>query len=365
MSNLRDILLSDKYKIPHDYSANSNFRTYILGKLTAFKDDISVWHQKQLTSMPLSIKKKEYEVYNSKLINIILRLKDSLNEYYNGNPHKSYEVYKEVLDELNKSKSVLSPKNLNRDNPIYRMRVGKKEDVKERKNIFHVPFDKRTKISVQRYSIAGYPSLYLANSTYVAWEELGRPSLDEVFFARFELRFDTLFLNFSSEDYYDDISKLEEYSSSGSCLLDKMLLFPILFICSIQVANRDDPFKPEYIFPQFTLRWCREQDKFKGIVYRSTRINKKSIGKFYNVVMPVIFKCIDENVEPPHCTDLASTLNMTQPYNIQAIELTSKSTDTNITEIYSKELASNIKFKDSIFSKIEGFLKNQSSDIIT
>ncbi len=350
---LKDILLDKKYKLPHSYDSNSNFRKYILTKLDSFKDDIQAWYDEQDVTQ-----KKNYERRITKLSEIIVGLQNAINEYYNGFPHKSYETYKEILNEL-ALLSIIPQTNINRDIPLFRVRVGKKEEIQERKNIFHVPFDKRTKISVQRYSIAGFPSLYLGNSIYTAWEELGRPSLDEMFFAKFQIRFDSPFLNLSTEFFYKDIETIQDES-----LLDKVLLFPIFFVNSIGVNNRQDPFKPEYIFPQFTLRWCREQDKFTGIIYRSTRIHHKSKGVFYNVVMPVIFSCENDKDEPLYCSDLAKLMYLTKPVNITNIQDVSPVGAFEIDEIYSKELADNIKFNISTFAKAETFLLTETLDTL-
>lgn len=354
---LKDILLNSNYKIPHTYASNKNFRKYILSKLGSFRDEVQIWFEGQKKTLN-STELEAYERRVDKLNEVIIGLQSSLNEYYNGFPHKSYEIYKNTLDELTQL-PIIPLTNINRDIPLFRIRIGNKEDIQERKNIFHVPFDKRTKISVQRYSIAGFPSLYLGNSIYTAWEELERPSLDEIFFAKFQLRFDTPFLNLSTEYFYKDIETLNDES-----LLDKVLLFPIFFVTSISVSNRQDPFKPEYIFPQFTLRWCREQYKFKGIIYRSTRIHNRSKGIFYNVVMPVIFSCEDDKDEPSYCTDLAKLVHLTKPINIASVNDVSSITSSEIEEIYSKELADNIKFNISTFAKVEAFLSKEVLDTL-
>ena len=42
--------------------------------------------------------------------------------------------------------------------------------------MLHIPFSKRGKTGNYRFSIPGIPSLYLGNTSYSCWVELGRPS---------------------------------------------------------------------------------------------------------------------------------------------------------------------------------------------
>ncbi|WP_293880615.1 MULTISPECIES: hypothetical protein [unclassified Sphingobacterium] len=63
---------------------------------------------------------------------------------------------------------------------LFRLRVINQNYPLSKEDLFHIPFDKRSLVSTQRFSISGLPSLYLANSIYVAWEEMKRPSMNEV-----------------------------------------------------------------------------------------------------------------------------------------------------------------------------------------
>lgn len=54
----------------------------------------------------------------------------------------------------------------------FRMRSGEYE---KRGDLFHVPWDKRDRISSGRYSIEGQPCLYLSSAPQIAWYEMGMP----------------------------------------------------------------------------------------------------------------------------------------------------------------------------------------------
>ena len=55
---------------------------------------------------------------------------------------------------------------------LYRMRISKETLSKEK--MFHVPFNMREKVSSARFSIPGFPCLYLGTSLEVCWNEIKR-----------------------------------------------------------------------------------------------------------------------------------------------------------------------------------------------
>lgn len=55
-----------------------------------------------------------------------------------------------------------------------------------RNDLFHVPFSHRERVSSQRFSVSGVPCLYLGSSTYLCWEELGRPEFGSMYVSYFK-----------------------------------------------------------------------------------------------------------------------------------------------------------------------------------
>lgn len=105
--------------------------------------------------------------------------------------------------------------------------------------MFHIPYDKRNKVGNQRYSVSGMPCLYLASSSYVCWEELGRVDFQSC--------------NFSG---YSNKSEVQVYDFT----LPTVIISPsdikricVILACSLS-ANREDIFKEEYILPQCFLQ---------------------------------------------------------------------------------------------------------------
>ena len=180
---------------------------------------------------------------------------------------------------------------IQKDCPLYRMRVGKNgyEEFTSNEEMSHIPFQLNHKVGNERYSMSGFPSLYLGSSVYVCWEEMRRPDIDYANFALFKTTTPVKVL---------DLSNKEHYHFTNEKFADCLVL-----ACSIPVQFPDDPFKPEYIIPQMLLqslvRYNRDnrEEKFAGIKYSSTHIkdaklwinypeNRKNRQLFYNFVFP-------------------------------------------------------------------------------
>jgi hypothetical protein len=92
-------------------------------------------------------------------------IKDAVNLYFNGEIFKATEVFNNSLNfilfkEFNPIYTV--PENT----VFFRSRKAEHKSF-DKCDMFHVKFEDRNKISTNRYSIPGFPALYLGESTYV------------------------------------------------------------------------------------------------------------------------------------------------------------------------------------------------------
>ena len=100
-------------------------------------------------------------------------LKGVLTEYYNGKPYNAYVRFDEVMKLIKPRLIVLQKSgeltNFYSQDPLnlYRVRVSDSIEV-SKADIFHLPLQHRTKAPNCRYSIPGYPCLYLGTSVYNA-----------------------------------------------------------------------------------------------------------------------------------------------------------------------------------------------------
>lgn len=193
-----------------------------------------------------------------------------------------------------------------RDGDYFRMRKGDYrikdgEDIKKGKSeLFHIKKDKRNLIGAYRYSIPGFPCLYLANGFELCWYECGMPhqfsfckmhleengpdALRLIDFSNRPVDFLTSMNCWLANDKNDTNEKQKDYKY----LLNYILTYPIAASCSMSVENRTSKFVEEYVMPQLIMQWIRETDVFEGVKYKSSLNTSlvKGVGAV-NVALPV------------------------------------------------------------------------------
>ena len=151
------------------------------------------------------------------------------------------------------------------DRNWYRMRMQEPHSkIFPAQQMFHIPFKQRGKVNTQRYSLPGYPCLYVSRSVWAAWEEMHEPKLADFCVSRLELQSDIKVLDLrmvSSEE----IDRLD--------VVRLLCTFPLIIACSVKTLNPDDNFKPEYIIPQLVMLSIVESKKYDGCAYTSTQKN--------------------------------------------------------------------------------------------
>ena len=190
-------------------------------------------------------------------------------------------------------------------NDFYRIRKLPSVYNVDAKELFHIPINKRGIVKTQRYSIPGYPCLYLGKSIYGCWEELHRPHMHECAVSRFQ---NTKTLNLI------DLSIAEKERLK---LPDTQKLIPLIIVCMIPVSNDSDTYKPEYIVPQLIFELLIKNRKIgntiiHGIEYTSTHTNTEfdfPNDTFTNYAIPVV----DINGDNQYCKELCSAFQLTLP----------------------------------------------------
>lgn len=127
----------------------------------------------------------------SKMRTVII---DILDEYHAGNIGSSYEKMKSIIFEMMAESSELAISTIQKSfafNDVqdvlndsvpktqiefFRARTSDKYCIFERKEMLHIPFDMRGRVSSTRFSIPGLSCLYLATTSYCCWLELKTPT---------------------------------------------------------------------------------------------------------------------------------------------------------------------------------------------
>lgn len=205
---------------------------------------------------------------------------------------------------------------IKRKDIFYRVRL-KGEKVYSEKDLFHVPFNKRGLVTTNRYSIPGYPCLYMGRSLYICWEELKRPALSG---------FATSALQAQEDIDLLDLRLRKVFFNKVECL-NFMKMLPVILACSLAVENEQDKFKSEYVLPQLLLhlvvfknRQKRDAKTLRGIIYTSTVVanefdfineeTKSSLCLADCIVLPAL---IQNNTKSQYCADLSKKFLITKP----------------------------------------------------
>lgn len=189
---------------------------------------------------------------------------------------------------------------------FYRLRAGDfritnpKEGKKKKAELFHIKCSMKNLIGAYRYSISGFPCLYLASSQELAWFECGMPRqfsycqmvIDEAGENALRLvDFSNRPIDLLSSVHVwllnakDDESKKEKLYQY---LLNYIITYPLAATCSVKVKERNNKFVEEYAIPQIFMQWIRESDNFDGVRYKSS-LNSNLVRGMgaVNIALPV------------------------------------------------------------------------------
>ncbi|WP_282156382.1 hypothetical protein [Cytobacillus gottheilii] len=304
------------------------------------------------------------------LNNICSSIITSIEHYYNGHPSKSFETLSEGINKISSHFQMFLSNRSSIPFWLYRMR--KTEGVNKSYTpgeMFHIPYNLRHLIATQRYSIPGLPSLYLGSTSYVCWEELGRPLLENTQAAIVptkSAKIKVLDFGIRPFDYSEDI--LGKITNRQDAHLTKqefqelknyLIVWPLIAACSIQVNHQNGAFKPEYIIPQLILQWITSTQKYDGIRYFSVKeeCQNNSVYLIHNYVFPA-----KSNHETKgHCYTLRRHFTVSQgtpwqlfklhPIPLQGILNGDFALMANIPTVH---------YNQTDFGKIEGYLFNNT-----
>ena len=212
-------------------------------------------------------------------------------------------------------------KNKIRPCPVfYRMREMDTFYLLKKEEMLHIPFNKRDKVGNQRFSLSGFPCLYLGSSAYLCWEELNRPNHLKANVSAFIAEKDIRFIDLTFPDRLE--KEIDVYKLA------------LVFACSLkrQTVNHRI-FKEEYIIPQALLHSLMEynynnrQNTIDGILYISTCYKTEhaifdDIKLFYNLVIPTQqYKSKSVELEKEYCEELCSLFQYTEPISINQLQI--------------------------------------------
>ena len=283
--NINDMTLEDLFKWVESFNCNNpqadneSTEEYITRLLRTYKEKLQ-----SVTDSSIS----DANTWDQ-LLNDIDKLNDTIAECFNLYSHAkiadSISKMYEIMKEKDKLLQLVVSKDVENDKNWYRMRnqeEGKR--VFPANEMFHVPFNLRHKVSLARYSVSGYPCLYISRSIWATWEEMHEPKLSDFTVSRLELQQDFRVLDLRVPIVEDD--------KDTSRLVRQLYTIPLILACSVKVKYPKDNFKPEYIMPQLVMLAITYPDvEFMGCAYTSTMRNSvfpwADIRLLDNIALPV------------------------------------------------------------------------------
>lgn len=237
---------------------------------------------------------KSLESTNLKILSVVDNISKGLH-------HLAYEDIKAIMN--NKTLCIHTIK---AGAVFYRMRSNEKKESFTRKDLFHIPLNKRGLVKTQRFSMPGYPCLYLGYSLAACWEEMHRPSLDNIMFSAFKLMRDVEFLSLT-------IPAKDMWAQHFETFIN---VIPIIIACMIQVDDYNNPYKVEYTIPQLITEWfishrTENNHYLLGIEFTSVHINKDfEFPRFIydNLALPA-----KDLSGTDFCSELKNIFNLTKP----------------------------------------------------
>lgn len=270
------------------------------------------------------------ELKNSIVQDVKVRIKNIvlvLERYFEGCHSEAYQLLKEQvvmsdgfldIDVINIGKGEYFYRARNNDGSIHSF-----------EDMFHIPNNKRGIVKTERFSSPGYPCLYLGNTVYDCWEEMGRPSFEELFFSSFRVMEDFMLY---------DLRKPNKVAFEKEYLPKTLRRLVYIIACQFKVFHKEQPFKPEYIIPQLILELIissnREKNKKEcgayelpwGVAYTSTHQSKDFQYQedfLENVAIPVV----DSRYNNVHCSFLSSLFEVSEPICYRYEELKERQTE--------------------------------------
>lgn len=134
--------------------------------------------------------------------------------------------------------------------------------------LFHIPLFKRSYSNNERFSLAGFPSLYLSTMLPLAWQECGYPQ--KYYYS--EYQYENSYDSTSDNRLYDrELKFLSLYSPSEiynwgvsvkynnfdlwlDVVAKYLKSYPLILACSFVNQSGKVPYKQEYIIPQMLMQ---------------------------------------------------------------------------------------------------------------
>ena len=217
---------------------------------------------------------------DSKSLDVIDRYKEKILEairnYYHGNVISFHQRIKHLVKDCTKDKFAVDTiednyafsKNKSAEIQFFRGRISQNAVPFIKEEMLYLPKERRGLSDSYRFSIPGVPCLYLGNSSYACWLELGKPPEHDFVVSPVLLDNTQKILNLAV--MIRDHRGLNGYDPTRIICWLKLLM--LMMATSYRVKEENRKFKSEYIVSQSIMLACNDL-KFDGVAYYSKRVD--------------------------------------------------------------------------------------------
>ena len=224
--------------------------------------------------------------FKNQIADYIGKVIELIEEYYQGKLENALSIAKELIVPFGLShefavttplKSVeIGTNGASKCNEFFRFRVCDEITNYTGEEMNHVPFSKREIMCTQRFSISGLPSLYVGNTSYCCWLEMGKPEAHKFNVSPLKLPRDSRILNLVFP--FQMFSELKQkYCNKSKSDENELILIKLMILniaTSFRVTQTNRTFKSEYVIPKCLMLACLDRG-LDGIAYYSKRVENE------------------------------------------------------------------------------------------
>lgn len=244
---------------------------------------VKLLKEKQIIVSQCFKERIEYQDVIGDIDELIDYIKKALNYYLDGSMSTSYYSFNKwwngKVNHPGASLLVNKVYPIEKNDVFYRIRTDSDESKPfKAEDMFHIPFHYRNRVNTNRFSLPGFPALYMSRSIYTCWEEMRRPPFDKFCVSKIIAKEKVKLLDL----------RLWRTLSDKDSALEYLLMLPIIMACSIKTKDDTGAFKLEYVIPQMMLHSVikendyRGKHRYEGIVYNSTRFHQGLYSNDYS-----------------------------------------------------------------------------------
>ena len=283
----------------------------------------------------------------SKMRTVII---DILDEYHAGNIGSSYEKMKSIIFEMMAESSELAISTIQKSfafNDVedvlndsvpktqiefFRARTSDKYCIFERKEMLHIPFDMRGRVSSTRFSIPGLPCLYLATTSYCCWLELKTPTDYQFNVSSVRVNQERKILNLTmTADLFEHIVMLTETDKlANRYTIEALKLWILSYASSFKIDADKRSFKEEYIITQLIILVSKDL-ALDGVSYYSKQVEDDRFAHMLSVNLALFARyngekrfseiCRDIEISPSYNYAMFKQLGYSEKYKSDGVEL--------------------------------------------